>query len=291
MALNRRRFQDWITKRGLMPPIADGFILYHLTQHGPSVLCKLGADEPTPEDLAAHIEREVSDEVRGHVDGWPGSQQYVVRSFAGNDQTGEFAFSDSASLTSSAAAEIQLGTPDQDPLKSNMPVGFETPHAMVTVQQMRHNEGLVRMLADVVMHSRQRDSETISALTRTVEKYQRDSMKTLELIEGMQTRKLERELIQKKYDSDEQRKSAIMGKLTGLVIPAIARQAGIDKVLMPPSKPSVDANAIEEVKKLFLKLPSEMQDSMLEELGEDDAHRLLNIFQGKHEADNEEATH
>jgi hypothetical protein len=281
--LNNRKLRDWIEMRMSLPPLADSFRLYHESRHGYSLLAQL-AWEVEPAELPDHLERQISDEVTQHVDGLPGRQQYVVRSYRGDRQTGEFTFWEQAvtGAASEAASALAFNTPDADPFGPfQSPRGGDFSHAssMTTVQQMRHNEVLMRCLVDMATKNRERDVELIANLSRQVEKHQRNELKVAEMMEGMMSRAQERQLTQEKFDADEDRKERLLAKLNTYVLPEIAKRLGLPGMAPTGDGGSETDKDLDKVAQLFMGLDSKLQETILNELGEEEAAELLSVFE------------
>lgn len=245
--------------------------------------------EVEPSELPDHLERQITEEVAAHVDGLPGRQQYLVRAYRGEEQIGEFCFWEQAlgSAASEAASALSFHTPDADPFNPfntapGQRVEFSHASSMTVVQQMRHNEVLMRCLVDMATKNRERDNELIANLTRSVEKYQRNELKAADMMEGMMSRAQERKLVQEQHDAEEARKEKLLGKLNNYVLPEIARRMGLPG-LAPGGAPSDGASGadgdLDRVAQLFLKLDSKLQEKIIEELGEEDASELLSVFE------------
>ncbi len=266
MGLNRRKLKEWVARRCLTPPAPAGFALMHIGRHGPALVCNLAA-EGAPDDRADAIERLVSDEAGDHVEGWPGLQQYKV--VALNEKgapMGEHPFTLAAGASDDTASSLAMPTPDMGGM-----AGTELNHAhtMVTVQQMRHNEGLVRALVEMSMTSRERDQEIISKQQRQIDKMQDRQLDVIEMMEGMMSRSKERELTQQAYDEDKERKDKLLAKVTQLILPAMAKEAGV----------AVPEDVVETVRGIFLRLPDETQNKIIADLPKPDAEKLLELME------------
>lgn len=281
MTLNRRTLAEWVGRRTLQPPVATTFRLFHEGRHGLNQVCELPL-EGGAEDWPDHIARLVHDESQTHASAYPGRQQYMVRAYAdGIDQPiGEYPFGLTAGDEGSAAT-LSLQTPDYNTaMTGQIPLqDFSHPHAMVMAQQMRHNEGILRSLVDVTMHSRDRDGAIIKRQQEHIDHLEADRMKVLEMAEELMSRKQERQIVQEKWDSEKRRKDQIMAKLITFVLPEFAKRAGVAGVKAAPSNGEADKE-LDEIKRMFLKLAPETQNQIVAELPEDDSDRLLTIFEG-----------
>jgi hypothetical protein len=171
------------------------------------------------------------------------------------------------------ASQLAMPTPDMGPGM----VDGQGVNAMVSIQQMRHNEGLVRSLVDLASSARERDQEIISKLQLQNDKMSNRQLDMIDLVEGMLTRKQERELTQAAYEEDKERKDKTLGVIMKYVMPAFAKEAGIE---MP-------GDAAATIKDIFLRLPVETQNKIIADLPEIDGNKLLALMEG---ADTE-ATH
>jgi hypothetical protein len=290
MSLNRRRFVDWIERR--MLSVGDrpaSFHLCHLGRSGGhSLVCKLEPVAEAPADDIAHaLAEQIEAEAIDHVEAWPGRQQYVMRAYteAGHD-AGEFAFFQTANHISHththAVGGITELTPEQAAFAGgNMaqPELLGHPLAMVASQGMRHAEGLVRFMVEQSAMNRERDAQIIKQQQAMIDKMQGRQTKMMDLVETMSSRQAERELAEQSYNDDKDRKDKLLDRLTTLVLPALAERAGVPTALLGADG-GVDIN---EIREIFLKLPDEMQDSIVGTLSEKDQATLLSIFKRKTE--------
>jgi len=281
MTINRRKLCEWVARRTLTPPMATAFKLFHVARHGVALVAEIplsGGAEDWPE----HVARACHEEATGHVDGWPGRQQYIVRAYVeGNDEpVGEFPFG-LAAQGEASTAELAQATPDyQAAMAGQIPLqDFSHPHAQVMAQQMRHNEALIRFLVDVTMHSRDRDGAIINRQQSHIDKLEADRFRIVEMTEDMLSRKQERAIKQERWETDKQRKEQLMAKLLQFVIPEAARRFGMTSTLSENQQQG--AEELDEIKQLFLKLPAEMQNEIVNQLPEEDSDRLLSIFEGR----------
>ena len=156
---------------------------------------------------------------------------------------------------------------------------------MVMVQQMRHTEGLVAKLVELSTEHSERDAGIIRDQQLHIDRLEGRRIETITLLESLLSQKQERDLVQAEYDNQEKRKDRMMGKLEDVVFPAIMRSA-IVKGMLNKDKgdgtPLSDDSA-EEIKQLFMKLPEETQSKIISELGEEDSHRLMDLFASGHE--------
>lgn len=290
MGLNRRKLKEWVTRRLLTAPKAEAFALLHEGRHGASKVCDLVANSGSPEDRAAMVERLVSDECKEHVEAFPGRQQYIVRALDGKgNAVGEHPFSIAATGNASSSA-LAMPPPELESAYANQVIDPqrvpEMSHAatMVMVQQMRHNEGLVAKLVELSTEHAERDAGIIRDQQLQIDRMEGRRLETIGLLENLLSQKQERDLVQAEYDNQEHRKERLMTKLEDVVFPAIMRSAIVKGMLNQGKADGVISDdAAEEIKKLFLKLPDEMQTEIVNELGEDDAHRLMDLFARGHE--------
>ncbi len=266
MGLNRRKLKEWVARRCLTPPSPASFVLMHVGRHGAAIVCKIDADDGAPDDRAAAVERAASEEAADHVEGWPGLQQYKVMALDGKGgSAGEHPFTMQAGSRDDGAAQLGMPTPDMGHGGDGMGV-----NAMVTIQQMRHNEGLVRALVDMAGSARERDQEIIGKLQVANDKMAGKHLDLVDLLEGMMTRKQERELAQQTYEEDKARKDKTLSVIMKFVMPAFAKEAGIDL-------PNDVATTVREI---FLRLPEETQNQIISELPEPDGQKLLALMEG-----------
>lgn len=271
MALNRRKLREWIGRRALTPPLAVRFELLHVAQHGTNMVCQLNVQGSTA-DWAELIERQVSEESSDHVAGWPGRQQYIVRAYSeAEDTVGELPFALTArdGMGSEATADLMQTPPDvEEFMRGQLPDNFSHPHALVTQQQMRHNEILTRLMCEMAMHSRERDVGIIKSQQEQIDKMQRSRDEAVELREEMMDRSAERDMRIGKYTDDKARKDKLLSHVTKIILPEMARQAGL---------PMTDDILI-ELKRFFMALPQAVQESILEQ---PDSNRFLDLVFGK----------
>jgi hypothetical protein len=276
MGLNRRKLKDWALRHMLRVPPANAFAVYHVGRHAPSLVTAITADEGTTDDRAETIERITVEEVTDHVEAWPGRQQYFVKATGeNNDDLGEFAFAMS-SRGNSASSDLTVYPPENDPHGSSE---FQSPHAMVTLQQMRHNEGLVRWIVELSRSASERDAQIMAAQQRQIDLMEDRRMDVVGMLEGMYSQRQERDLKQSKQDKDEARKDKLLRLVTNFVIPEMARRSGFT----PPG------DVAEEIKQIFMRLPEDTHTLILEQLPKPDRDKLLDLFEGK-AGDEEEAT-
>lgn len=275
MGLNRRKLKEWVSRRCITPPPPASFALMHVGRQGAlALVCKLEA-EGAPDDRANAVERLVSEEASDHVEGWPGLQQYKVVALDQKDEpVGEHPFTLQSGAREDNAATLGMPTPDMGPAGAE---SLNHAHTMVTIQQMRHNEGLVTALVDMASASRERDQAIIETLQSANDKMSHRQLDLIDLVEGMLTRKQERELTQQAYEEDKGRKDAVLAKVVKYILPAFAKEAGV---------PLPDDVAT-TVKEIFLRLPAATQTQIIEELPEVDGEKLLALMEGN----TEETTH
>lgn len=278
MVLNRGKLRQWVSRRTLSPPIASRFAVFHIARHGDALIVSVGS-AGSQDDWASTVERVVTDETADHVEAWPGRQQYVVRAYSdGNEESvGEFPFALAANAGAGGetVALLAAQTPDHDAaMIGQIPLqDFGHPHAMVMGQQMRHNESLMRCCVDLAMSSRERDGQIIARQQHQIDKMADERHKLLDAAEQMYSRKQERELVQNSWDEDKSRKDAMLSRVLEMVLPEMARSAGL----------SLSGDVADEIKKLFLKLPEDVQSKVVSSLPKEDGKRLLDLFEGKTE--------
>ncbi len=301
MGLHRRKLKEWVARRLLTAPKADSFALLHEGRHGTAKVCDLAADSGSPEDRAAVVERAVSDECKDHVEAFAGRQQYLVRALDGSGKAvGDHPFW-ITSTGNKASGALMLPTPEQDAdshahiidPQRNAP---EMSHAatMVMIQQMRHNEGLVAKIVELSTEHAERDAGIIRDQQLQIDRLEGRRLETITLLEGLRSQKQERDLVQAEHDNHEGRRDRLMGKLEDVVFPAVMRSAVVKGMLNKGKKDGVISDdSADEIKQLFLKLPEEMQSKIVSELGEDDAHRLMDLFARGYESreETEETKH
>ncbi len=309
MAFNRRKLREWVARRSLTPPVAKAFALWHVGRHAPSLVCQLPCEAADPTDRQHEIEQAVQDEVADHIEAWPGRQQYLVKAYdAAENEVGEFALSMIArDSRMDVSAELALRTPEQE---AAVAMGHEScansPAAMVMMQQMRHNESLVGRLYDLSVANSERDARLIALLTKKNEKLEDRRFEAVEMIEAMYCRRQERNLRQQKFDDDKNRKERLLSNLTTMVLPEIAKRVGLpanaSRPTHVPTNGSNGANGssgangasgssgangagahredprVAAMREIFMKLPDQMQNDIVNALEPDDQHALLSIF-------------
>ena len=170
-----------------------------------------------------------------------------------------------------SGAQLALTTPDM-----GQGMGADSlnhAHTMVTVQQMRHNEGLVTALVELAMTSRERDGEIIAKLQRDNDKMRDRQLDVIEMLEGMMTRKQEREIAHATYEEDKQRKDQVLAKITGFILPAMAKESGI----------KLPEDVAETVRQIFLRLSDDTQNQITKDLPEVDREKLLELMENSEE--------
>ncbi len=293
MGLNRRKLKEWVARRLLTEPKPSSFALLHEGRHGTSKVCDLVAESGSPEDRAAIIERSVSEECKEHAEAWPGRQQYLVRALdAGGKAIGEHPFWMTATGNRASTA-LAMPTPEQEDAAHHAHIIDpqravpEMSHAatMVMCAQMRHNEGLVAKIVELATDHAERDAGIIRDQQLQIDRMEGRRLETIGLLENLLSQKQERDLVQVEYDNQEKRKDRMMGKLEDVVFPAIMRSAIVKGMLKKDKGDDgpLSDDAADEIKQLFLKLPEEMQSKIVSELGEEDAHRLMDLFSRGHE--------
>ena len=270
MGLNRRKLKDWATRLLLRQPPALRFSVYHISRHAPALVLQISADG-TAEDKAAAIERSTADEVTDHVEAWPGRQQYYVQAFGADDEDyGQFAFS-MAARGNGAGADMMVAPPEHDP---HMPFdASQHPHALVTVQQMRHNEGLVHALVQQSRAAAERDAEIIAGQQRHIDQMEERRIDFWQMIENMHSQKQERELQSANLTAENDRKEKLMKMITGFVIPEMARRSGV----------KLPGDVQEKIKGIIMQLPAETHELIMEQLPEKARDELLQFMEGKQE--------
>jgi hypothetical protein len=271
MTLNRRKLHQWIDTQMCTPPLANRFELFHEGRFGVNRICQLAFDEElAPDDAPSELERQVSETVGDHCDGFPGRQQYMVRAFSDEHPRGEFAFGMSANamLHTGAAEAMGHEPPDMEAGRS-----FSHAHAQVSAQQMRHNEALMRGFVELAMSQRERDADIIAQQQQTIQKSQRQQMDVYSMIEDMLCRQQERRLVEAKYDKDEERKGGLMKRLD-FIIPEIARRAGVPMMAKGDGGEGSPAST-REMAAFFMDLSKEMQEGVLDALGDEKGLELL----------------
>ena len=269
MALNRRRFIEWIGRRMLYGDNPARFDLCHLDRaRGSSLVVKL---QPLPnvatDDIANHIADEVHNEVLDHIEGWPGRQQYAIRAFtAGGEEVGEFPFVQTANsvIHTNAGEMLSEATPEQNALASGMlpnPEQLGHPTAMGAQQLMRHTEQLTRFTVEMASMRAERDAQIIRIQQTSIDKHTAQQSKMVEVMEAMYSRQAERDLAEKTYRDDESRKERLLDNLTRLVVPALAKRAGVPAELVGAATAVAGDGAGDGaarssvVRDIFLKLP------------------------------------
>jgi hypothetical protein len=294
MGLNRRKLTEWVCRKLVSLPMATRFTLWHEAKHGRHLVSHLTSDGLDPDDVASDVERQVSDEAGGHIEAWPGRQQYVVRAYANDEEIGEYPFSLDRHDTVSAVESLALPTPEMEYQAEFYPSGgysVSSPSAArVESQQMRHNEVLVRALVEQTTRNYERDERLIASLQRANEKHEARRFEQVELLEEMYSRRQERSLLQQQHVSDAQRKERLVTALTTMVFPALASKAGSILGGVGPTGPSprpqgADATAepteeddLQTLAHIFMTLPSEKQSEFMEALSPDCQVQLLNII-------------
>jgi hypothetical protein len=271
MGLNRRKLKEWVSRRCLTPPPPTSFALHHIGRHGPALVCRLEA-EGAPDDRGDAVERLVSEEVADHVEGWPGLQQYKVVALDAKDQPmGEWPFTmQAAGARDDATSHLALPTPDMGGMGAE---SLNHAHTMVTVQQMRHNEGFARALVELAMSSRERDADIIAKQQRQIDKYADRQLDVIEMMEGLMTRKQEREIAHATYEEDKHRKDQVLSKITQYILPAMAREAGVQ----------LPEDVGESIKMIFLRLPEDTQSLIIKQLPEIDRAKLFEVLEAEPE--------
>lgn len=282
MALQRHKLRDWIERRLTELPLATRFELHHEGRFGLNRICELKLDESQPiEDAPGALERTITETVGDHVSGFPGRQQYMVRGFAGEQPTGEFPFGMTASSFSSDLAEsVALVTPEMDMMRHNDGGAVLThAHAQVMVQQMRHNEALMRGLVEVTTRHAERDAEIIATLGKQNQEYADRSLSVQSMMEDMLSQEQIRRLADQKFQKDEDRKARLMKRLETMVLPHLAAKAGLLPAASTSSAGSDGgSDSAAKLKALFFSLDPETQNEMTETLGPDKTTELLAIF-------------
>ncbi len=289
MALNRRRFQEWVERRMLSAgEVPARFQLEHVSKAGPcSLVCKLEpiSDAAGADDIAQIVAEQVHQEAIDHIEGWPGRQQYVVRAYTETDrEVGEFAFFQIANHithTQASRSMVEL-TPEQDAMAAgHLPNAEQLGHptAMVANQQMRHNEGLVRYMTEMSAMSRERDASIIRSLQASNDRHEDRNMQMMQLFETMCSKQLERELATKTYEDDRDRKERLMENLNKWVLPEIAKRVGVALPASDKSSGEDSATMVADIRDIFLSLPDEMQNAFVAELEESKRDRLMSIFE------------
>ena len=304
MGLVQTKFKAWIARRLLTPPLADRFELHHISQGVSSLVCCLNSDSHDGDMLAAALCRQVTEEVTEHVAGLEGRQQYVVRAFVGDKPSAEFPFWEYCASLSHGAR--QLAQPIPEASENSGDISLQKAVAMMMNQQLRHTEAITVQLVDVVTKTKEYDTAQIASLRAHVERLDNRRFETHELLESLLGKAAERDFERQKFETEQAHKEAMFGTIMEKVVPGLAHAWGLK---LPPvaggangaaasggtngAAPNGGANGgaassdAEEsagdkntatIKRLFSTLPEEMQNSILENLGEERASELMTAF-------------
>lgn len=245
----------------------------------------------SPDELAAELADAIESEASDHAEGWAGVQQYALRAVDAEGRAcGEFAFRLGASaLATTAADSLAELTPEQSRAGAT-PAALELmthhPMAQIAAQQMRHAEALTRQVVELATRNAERDGRIIREQQQAIDRYARRERETWEIAETMLSAKAERDLKERQYADETSRKERLLERLNTLVIPAVAKRIG-----MPPAALGTGAAAgtaaataaggdtVSEIRRIFLSLPSELQDDVLAKLSDADRETLLSSFE------------
>lgn len=275
MSFPRRRFVDWCARRLLTAGEEPrSFALYHVQRTGTAALvAKLALCGDGADDVAAHVAELAEKEAQDHAAGFAGRQQYAIRAYgagtpeSGAPELGEFPFRyahSSIGVQTDAATELLGPMPE--------PSARAAVTDMATVQLMRHNEGLVRLLVEVTSQKGERDAEIIRAQQAQIDRLTQRQLTSYELVERLLSEERERELKERAWDADEARKDKLMARLEEIFFPAVQKRFGI------PMPGAGGGGVLDEIRELFISLPDATQSAVLDALPDDKAHRLLDLL-------------
>lgn len=243
----------------------------------------------SPDELAAELADAIESEASDHAEGWAGVQQYGVRAVdAAGAAVGEFAFRLGASaLATTAADSLAELTPEQARAGAT-PAALELmthhPMAQATAQLMRHTEALTRQVVELATRNAERDGRIIREQQQAIDRYARRERETWEIAETMLSAKAERDLKERQYADEASRKERLLERLNTLVIPAVAKRIGMPGAALGTgaaagAAAAGGADTVGEIRRIFLSLPSELQDDVLAKLSDADRETLLSSFE------------
>ncbi len=305
MGLNRKKLKEWVHRKLMAVEPSEAFTLWHVGQHALQLVAHLSSAERNSDAVVDDIEQQVVYEASGHIEAWPGRQQYLLKANdRDGEEMGEYPFSLNGRQALSPGEALAEPLPELEHLAGGR-VGpeFSHPAALFMLQGMRHNEALTKMVIEMGGRSHERDGRIIAAQQRTIEYLEKEKREFFDLHEEMRCRRHERELKQQEHEADAQRKDRLLGSLQTLVLPPLAAKLGaalsvdspvpLPAAVSPPDG-SAEAHAanderteedpsekddLQAIATIFMSLPADKQAEIMDSLSAENQQRLLEIIQ------------
>lgn len=237
-----------------------------------------------PDDVIGELADAIESESTDHAEGMGRTQQYAVRALdAGGSVLGEFTFrSGGAALVSRIGDELGSPTPEQMTAGAP-PAGLEAmayhPMAQLAAQQMRHTEALTRQLVEMSTRNADKDARIIREQQSAIDRYARREREMAETWEQLLCRRQERELEDRRYNDELEQRERLLERLNTLVIPAVARRIGMPALAAGAGAGTDETTTVGQLRRIFMGLPSAVQDQVLGELSDADKETLLSAFE------------
>lgn len=261
-SVNRKKLCQWVARQVLLEH-EDGpcrrMVVRHVISSKSTPTGEVLVEGRTDaEGIAESIASIIEDDAKELGD----RQTYTVRAFFGRSSKEEVGGRDRFS------AHVFTESDGDDALMSEGPNGRG-----VMIQQMRHNEALVRTMVQTVGQTLDHMARINATLAARLEKIEEGRMAQIETFEELLSKRHERELEATKLQNAERRKEQAFEKLT-LLLPAVANKIVGKKVF-----PENIAGDLDQLKNLLASVTPEQLSKLGEILSPVQTTALLSIYE------------
>jgi hypothetical protein len=225
---NEKRLERWLRQQffGDHEETLERFVVRHSPSgtKGSIVLEKKIVDRVTEDDLNG-IVTELLDVVESDASGMGGLQRYAIDAMREGRET------PSGRFTCRVTGHDDSVDDDNDVVDTEAP----TKHGLIS-QQMRHNEALVKTLAQILGSTANSMQRTIAQQAEHIERLQEQRFKSFDVIESALSEQHRREMEMLQLSSGEDRKDKAVEKALTL-LPAIVNRVSGRKLLPEASSP------------------------------------------------------